>query len=1025
MSLNSIGKGGVQPSQVDQASKPSSDVSKGSAKQVDSKPSRTKKDGHRVDYSQRHKLPANIGSRSAKSRGGVLRRLPLKEQYKTEFRNVQQSVIKEHGVEAWRGMKTYVLTKTKIELEKKNPPSPKQLAATLQSFADTCVRRLGLGSSSAARPQPPSQPRQPTLAQTRNRLVGQVKTHIRDSYSPVSAGVKDTANADDFATFTQSLDPFGQLAPPAATTASAMPKFKNLAANQCQGFLKQVSITGPGSDGHEARSTPSESAMDTAVGTPSDTTSGVPRMQHSIWVGGPLRASNTKQKRFMDQLVTNKQNNPGWDVCLWTDQPRAAFLSASADSDLGKMRDWAIENKISLIPADEVFAGDNAMQLQGLYRTEQIKGGTGRAAASDIMRLEIINRFGGIYCDGDKPFNRPFNDIAEHTASHGNFTAAREGRNFQNCGMCGTPGNNITKRVIDNIQENYGKPRNNLLSKKHMNRPTRMEVIMRTGPSIVRDTALAQEDLTIDESTDSQHLMPREFITPPTVYTTSWDPSKRPCHGDKDIPGMAAANQAIPTLNDARTGVDNQIRQIRQQYGQPIRNVALTPQQETALVKSVENGVTALTYGIWNNDGLFNWDLAEQHIKNSPNPELAREMILDTFRLPEMRGIANQVKMIQLPGTSPNADRNGSPTYLPESTLDMMFKGDAPLFPNMASSAFTLQNAAFMGNLQFLDYAARNDMLDLSAESGRELEVGERKGTTGSFPTRKMNVFEAATAGGQSDAVAFLASQDGFGTWAHATTQSDQNQMQRVAKYGQIDTILWSMRAMTPDQRNDVNTTELMKNVLEFKPTLNQKMNDAQMAYAVRKLADGLHAEFGGSINVANGNASKLLINAIRDGNTQLAAELERIGANLDHLSEPDRNGMISTVGGTLFDIEGRADRYLLVAQRAGLVEEMVTRQSQRYADELGTHKNAHGNAVDLQDPVAVMAHIAKGLAYANDHLDNDNSGKTSRVNGWINSVADVVNHFGGIGSSQRTPQQQALLDAATHVSRQLMKVRT
>ncbi|HEY9843223.1 MAG TPA: glycosyltransferase [Candidatus Obscuribacterales bacterium] len=866
-----------------------------------------------------------------------------------------------------------------------------------------------------------------TWKQALTSLASRVTSHFSPAFTPPPTGVQDTGSGPKLGTFVQSLDPFGLLQAPPGTTDSAKAKYKTLDANQSQAFLRAVSITSSSSVG--GRPAPDEHALDTAIGTPMDTVSGVPKVQHSIWVGGPLKASETKHKAFMDQLVQNKLKNPGWDVCLWTDQSRAALSSAHADSDLGKMRDWAIANGINLVPVDEVFAGDNPMQLQGLYKTEQLKGGTGRAAASDIMRLEIINRFGGIYCDGDKPFNKPMDEIAQYTADHGGYTTAQESTQFQNCGMCGKPGNDITKAVIDRIQENYGKPRDSLLTAKHAQRPTRFEVILRTGPSIVRDVALESENLDITDSKKSKHLMPADFITPPKVYTTSWDPSKIPCHGDRDLVGMAGRGQALESSAQIQSRVGTELGLLRTRMQAAPGPIALTPEQETALTAAVEKGVTALVYGIWNSDGLFNMDLAEQHIKSSPNPELAREMILEVFKSPGMEDIAKQVKTLQLPGNAPTKDTPPSAIPIPESTLDAIFRTDPAVFPNLKIQDFTLQHAAFMGNTHFIDYAARNGLLDLTASSARQLETGERKGETGSFATRQMTVYEAALRGGQRDVLAVLAAQPGFGAWLKAKVDNpapdSTNPLQLAANSGQIDTVMWAIQAMSPSDRQGLDTPDLLNRLLSVKPTPNTKLSDAERVYVFQKFAQGIRTETGQPLNLATPAFSLILSSAYETGNTRLVAEMERQGASLSHLSAPERGKLITRLQGSGIDLPAFTRPLLHIAHKGGLIPQMMTGQAGRQTPRLQTAKNEHVTAPNMNEPKEVLEFLSKGLAYADDHIARNHKGRATRVAAWRTGVANIVNELGKIPSSRRTPEQQALLEAAILTSKRLQTMKS
>ncbi|MFD4395793.1 hypothetical protein [Kitasatospora sp. NPDC058478] len=134
----------------------------------------------------------------------------------------------------------------------------------------------------------------------------------------------------------------------------------------------------------------------------------LPGIRHSIWLGGPL-GNEGSMGSFREVLAAQAQEIPM--VTLWTDVPRSAFdLVRGGEvpegrADLARVLDmhtWAEANNVLLISVDEVFHAGAPMSLHEQFRTEHAKQiGPGYAAASDILRLEILRRFGGVYCDGD------------------------------------------------------------------------------------------------------------------------------------------------------------------------------------------------------------------------------------------------------------------------------------------------------------------------------------------------------------------------------------------------------------------------------------------------------------------------------------------------------------------------------------------------------------------------------------------------------------------------------------------------
>ncbi|MGW4995730.1 TcdA/TcdB catalytic glycosyltransferase domain-containing protein [Streptomyces mirabilis] len=139
----------------------------------------------------------------------------------------------------------------------------------------------------------------------------------------------------------------------------------------------------------------------------------LPLIRYAIWLGGPLKKGGaTGQFR---QRVESAATAVGDSVAvvLLTDVPRRHFDRARTTppprpqakdplADVRDMMSWAQRVGVDLVHPDELFPHDNPMELRAQYATELAKQvGPGYAAASDILRLEVINRFGGMYIDGD------------------------------------------------------------------------------------------------------------------------------------------------------------------------------------------------------------------------------------------------------------------------------------------------------------------------------------------------------------------------------------------------------------------------------------------------------------------------------------------------------------------------------------------------------------------------------------------------------------------------------------------------
>ncbi|MGW3859681.1 hypothetical protein [Micromonospora arida] len=127
----------------------------------------------------------------------------------------------------------------------------------------------------------------------------------------------------------------------------------------------------------------------------------VPRVMHTVWLGSPL-SGTSGQVQFRDNVERFATEMAGQQITtvLWTDLSRADFAGPSPE--VAKMLAWARSSGVVVLSVDEVFHDREPMVLGDHYRAElgrQISAGYG--AASDILRLEVLHRFGGVYTDGD------------------------------------------------------------------------------------------------------------------------------------------------------------------------------------------------------------------------------------------------------------------------------------------------------------------------------------------------------------------------------------------------------------------------------------------------------------------------------------------------------------------------------------------------------------------------------------------------------------------------------------------------
>jgi hypothetical protein len=189
----------------------------------------------------------------------------------------------------------------------------------------------------------------------------------------------------------------------------------------------------------------------------------IPKEIHIIWIGGDIPLRNR-------QCITSfATHNHGWNVNLWIDGDQmltgerrrlvknhhagvvdsdkwkemakdmgrnggdletVAYLSRVLNQDRGTLEQLRSTNKHSI----QLFCDQNGLKLRDvkkdmnigknapLYRQELIDRGANFGAASDILRIEILLKYGGIYVDTDVRCLEPIGNIQCHQ-SYPRFSA--------------------------------------------------------------------------------------------------------------------------------------------------------------------------------------------------------------------------------------------------------------------------------------------------------------------------------------------------------------------------------------------------------------------------------------------------------------------------------------------------------------------------------------------------------------------------------------------------------------------------
>ncbi|MFY1632197.1 TcdA/TcdB catalytic glycosyltransferase domain-containing protein [Solwaraspora sp. WMMB335] len=153
----------------------------------------------------------------------------------------------------------------------------------------------------------------------------------------------------------------------------------------------------------------------------------IPRLVHGIWLGRPIPETSVFWRNYGD-LADRYQGRV--DVVLWTDLPRERLTTGPGR----RLRDWARAHGVHLVNVHEVFHAAAPMTLHAAYTNEMCKQlPRGYAAASDLLRIEIVHRFGGMYADGDLGFGSGLEELIDRVAGcpHGfTFSLKQDGSVF-------------------------------------------------------------------------------------------------------------------------------------------------------------------------------------------------------------------------------------------------------------------------------------------------------------------------------------------------------------------------------------------------------------------------------------------------------------------------------------------------------------------------------------------------------------------------------------------------------------------
>ncbi|WP_410663433.1 hypothetical protein [Amycolatopsis sp. lyj-84] len=192
------------------------------------------------------------------------------------------------------------------------------------------------------------------------------------------------------------------------------------------------------------------------------------RARASIWLGGPLDTGSAAKFEMRENITASQRELRGWaPMMVFTDVPRASFERAGRFSDeaadgsltgVREMLSWAEENDVLLVNVHEVFHSGRPMPVQEAFLAELAKQSKpGYTAASDLLRMALVQRFGLLYSDGE--YETGWSELAEMQRVLGSpegYGVHKRGEAFNNDLVVVPKGHPYADDFFESMRENYG-----------------------------------------------------------------------------------------------------------------------------------------------------------------------------------------------------------------------------------------------------------------------------------------------------------------------------------------------------------------------------------------------------------------------------------------------------------------------------------------------------------------------------------------------------------------------------------------
>lgn len=758
----------------------------------------------------------------------------------------------------------------------------------------------------------------------------------------------------------------------------------------------------------------------------------------------------------MDTLKKHKADNKTWSVNLWTDVTRQQLNTAAPDSDIGKFRQWAANNEINLVNIDEVFGQNTPMSQQIYFKLEHNKGGTGFAAASDILRLEALKRFGGIYTDGDDSVVVKFEDLTANVTPPKGVAAATVNASISNCVFCAQKDSQGVNQMLTRIGENYSLTRTDFLAKERLNGATyaaadanekrkhgeindaaRSEIINRTGPRLPRHDLL--------QASNMENMIPADQIKVDTANTSWTRRTPLPC--TPDVAAMQNIQRAAPLAQRKQDANDAAAAAFAAVPALPER-MDLSAEELAKCRLALQKSLTTLAYQVHNESridaapgtgGVLDLNYATHHLRGLPTDQqkLVMHAIVQTLGTDAFQGVRDKISEVKLPRQ----------LQLPAATLDLMF--DNTRFPNVSLAGAAVQDAALRGDMHILYYAQQRGALpDLEKNADVFIEAGQFRAVPGGEMLGRggrMCLMEAAIKGGSSQAVEFLLNQAG----AQNSIQAHPEWASMAAKFGQVQVMLDLVESGSSLQHvsalgedRGAQPLVLLYNSLEA----NLAPGTADILNVRRAVFDHILNEVE-RIQPLQGAAivgAQLPAYLCSDGDISMLEHLTQRGCNSGQVPAAKKEKLIENLVGLKDSERATAAVLAYIADdpvKNALLQEALKQNnaplmaavlklqspSQPHAYLLAKaeteiaiklHPNREAikdshlgvNVADLSRTQALDL-VHKAMAYTQSHLDNKQTGRAQRVAGWKQLMVEI---------SQQFPADTRLSAAASEVKSQL-----